>query len=366
VIPIPVDEAGLRALVYGGAVLGGGGGGSIAAGLENVHQALATGLPRIIPLAALADDAILVTLSAVGSPNQPSGAALGPAHFKRALRLFELLSKHTIDGYIASEVGPLAVTYGLSESASSGLPVVDAPANGRAHPLFVMGSLGMHARPDCATITVAVGGLPGSPDYVEVAIGANVVKAARIVRDRAARDGIALAVARNPLTVATIRDHAAVGGLAFAQSVGRALLEALARGSSGVLRALSRLMGGRVFAHGYVTAASLSEKLGLIVGAITILCANGSAICVLVCNEFMAVLDSGTPVVTFPDLIVLIDRDTGLPLSSAEIRVNRSIAIFVVSRHRLPLGSTMRDAMLLRPIEKLLGTRLTRMPSSGP
>ena len=363
---IAADEPGLRALVYGGAVLGGGGGGSLEAGLESVHQALAAGVPRIVPLAALCDDAILVTLSAVGSAGQTSGAALQPSHFKRALQLFESLCKHRIAGYIASEVGPRAVTYGLTESASSGLPVVDAPANGRAHPLFIMGSLGLHARPDMATLTAAVGGAAGSPDYVEVSIRANVAKAARIVRDRAAQGGIALAVVRNPLPVATIRRHAAVDGLAFAQRVGRVLLARSARGSSSVLSALSRLMGGRVFAHGYVASASLSERLGFTIGAITILCANGSVVCIAVCNEFMAVLDGGMPVALFPDLIALIDRDTGLPLTSAEIRVNRSIAIFVVSRRRLLLGSTMRDPTLLRPIERLLGIRLTRTPASVP
>lgn len=346
--------------------MGCGGGGSLAAGLESVHQALAAGVPRIVPLAALAEDAILVTLSAVGSAGKTSAAALEPGHFKRALRLFESLSRHTIGGYIASEVGPRAVTYGLTESAHSGLPVVDAPANGRAHPLFVMGSLGLHAQPNRATITAAVGGAPGAPDYVELAIRANVIKAARIVRDRAAQGGIALAVARNPLPVSLIRDHAAVGGLAFAQRVGRVLLARSAGGSPGVLRALSRLMGGRVLAHGYVASVSLSERLGFTVGTLKLVCTNGSVVCIAVCNEFMAVLEAGTPVVTFPDLIVLIDRDTGLPLTSAEIKVNRSIAIFVVSRQRLPLGSTMRDPLLLRPIEKLLGISLARTPANLP
>ena len=355
---IAADEAGLRALVFGGAILGGGGGGSVAAGLQSVHEALAAGVPRIVPLAHVDDDAILATLSAVGSAAQASLSTVGPAHFKRALDLFESFSSRTLSGYVASEVGPRSVTYGLRESARSGLPIVDAPANGRAHPLFVMGSLGMHLRPRQATATVAVGGAPGSADYVEIAICANVSTAARIVRDRAAQRGLALAVVRNPLPAAFIRHHAAVGALAFAQRLGRVLLDRLPEGPSAVLASLARIMGGRVFAQGYVVSASLADHGGFSIGRISIICTDGSAVGIPVCNEFMALRVQGRSIFAFPDLIALFDQDTGLPLASAEVRVNRSVAIFTVPRQRLILGSPMQDPRLLAPIERLLGTRI--------
>ena len=78
---IPVDERGLRALVYGGAVLGGGGGGSLIAGLKNVREVLRVGAPRIVPLTALEDDAILATLSVVGDPGVAGDFAAAAAHF---------------------------------------------------------------------------------------------------------------------------------------------------------------------------------------------------------------------------------------------------------------------------------------------
>jgi len=358
VIALPADEPGLRALVYGGAVLGGGGGGSLSAGLDSVRAALAAGVPRIVPLARIAGDAILATLSAVGSAGETSGAALGQAHFKRALDLFEPFANRAIDGFIASEVGPRAVTYGLQESARTGIPVVDAPGNGRAHPLFVMGSLGLHLRPRHATATVAVGGQAGSADYVEIAIRANVAKAARIVRDRAAHGGIALAVVRNPVPASFVRGHAAVGGLAYAHRVGRTLLAGLPAGTTAVLPALARLMGGRVLATGLILSAALSERQGFTIGRIMIRRADGSALGIAVCNEFMAVLDEGRLVVAFPDQIALFDRETGLPLASPEASVDRPVAVFTVPRSRLILGSTMRDPRLLGQLEKLVGVRL--------
>jgi DUF917 family protein len=362
---LPADEAGLRALVYGGAILGCGGGGSLVAGLKSARDALAVGVPRIVPLDGIAEDATLATLSAVGSASATSGAALSDSHFKRALDLFGSFSRQRVSGFIASEVGPRAVTYGLRESAHSGLPVVDAPANGRAHPLFVMGSLGLHAKPRRATTTVAIGGVPDTPDYVEIAIRANVMKAARIVRDRAAQGGIALAVIRNPLPVSVVRQHAAVGGLAYAQRMGRILLERLPQGTRAVLSALSRAMGGQVFGSGYVVSVKLYERHGFTLGKVAIILSDGSTATIPVCNEFMGVSVLGRRVAAFPDLIAVFDRESGLPLASAEIKVNSSVSLFIVPRERLLLGTPMRDVRLLRQVERLTRTRFAAAPTAG-
>lgn len=286
------------------------------------------------------------------------GAVITAAHFTRARDVFEPFANQTIAGFIASEVGPRAVTYGLQESARTGIPVVDAPGNRRAHPLFVMGSLGLQLRSRHATATVAVGGDAGSANYVELAIRANVATAAKVVRDRAAQGGVALAVVRNPLPAGFVHKHAAVGGLAYAHRVGRALLAALPAGAATVVPALARLMGGRVFATGRVASAALSERHGFTIGLIVIKRADGSTLCLAVCNEFMAVLEKGRPVVAFPDLIALFDCETGVPLASIEARADRMVVIFTVPRSRLILGSTMRDPRLLGQVEKLVGVRL--------
>jgi uncharacterized protein len=365
-IAVPADEVGLRALVYGGAVLGGGGGGSLSGGLDSVRTALAAGGPRIVPLARVDGDASLVTLSAVGSAGETSGTPLDQRHFKRAIELFEPFVNSAIDGFIASEVGPRAVTYGLQESARTGIPVVDAPANGRAHPLYVMGSLGLHLQPRHNTVTVAVGGRPGSADYVEIAIRANVANAARIVRDRAAQGGIALAVVRNPMPARFVGNHAAVGALAYAHRVGRVLLAALPDGAAAVVQALARLMGGQLLATGLVASVTLSEQRGFTIGLITIRRTDGPALRIAIYNEFMTVLEDGRPIVAFPDLIVLFDCETGLPLASAAVLANCFVAVFTVPRGRLILGSTMRDPRLLQEAKKLTRVSLRSSRLNSP
>ena len=148
-----LDERHLKAMVYGGAVLGAGGGGSIKAGLASGRRALAVGNPQLDELAKLPDDAMVVTLSGVGPVQKSMNRNDIDQHHSRALKLFSQMMKHPISGTIPSEVGPLAVTYGWYESARTGLPLIDAPCNGRAHPLSLMGSLSLHRFPKHLTTT---------------------------------------------------------------------------------------------------------------------------------------------------------------------------------------------------------------------
>jgi DUF917 family protein len=162
-----------------------------------------------------------------------------------------------------------------------------------------------------------------------------------------------LAVVRNPLTVAVVRHHAAVGALSYAHRVGYVLLTELRSGPSAVLRNLAGLMGGFVLATGRVSAVRVSGRGGFSVGMIRVRGSGGSDLDIPVCNEFMAVMHGRRPVVSFPDLVALFDLGTGLPLASPEVRPNQRVAVFTVPRQRLLLGSPMQDRRLLRPIEKL-------------
>jgi uncharacterized protein len=349
------DDQRLKAMVYGGALLGGGGGGSIAAGLAAGRRALCTGKPRLVSLSQLEDDCRLVTFSSVGTVRKVDSLDQLDGHHSRALELFFSADQHEIAGFISSEVGPLAVTYGWRESALTGIPVVDAPCNGRAHPLGLMGSLGLHRFPNYATVTTAVGGKRGTSQHLELSVLASVANAARIVRNTVANASVPLAVVRNSVPASYVRRHGAPGGLKYAQRVGSTLLSHVSRGYPRVLQALSRLMGGKILAEGFVKSAKLDEKEGFTVGTIAIRSEVGKQISIPVCNEFMMVLDGESALAAFPDLITVFDAASSLPLGSAEVSQGQQVAVFAVPRSRLKLGSTMKDRAMLRPIEKLLG-----------
>lgn len=353
-----IRESHLEGFVYGGAVLGGGGGGSIKAGLEAGQSAFAAGTPYMAQLDDLSKNACVATFSRVG----PVGQTIGGVdqlneQFSRALELFVQNSAQKVDGLIPSEVGPLAVTYGWHESALTGLPIVDAPCNGRAHPLGVMGSLGLHRKPTYMAQTTVVGGKRGTRNYVELIITGNIQRSTQLDRNTAAETRASLAVVRNLLPIWYVRRHAAVGGLKYAYRIGNEFVRYRDAGLSVLLGALSRLMGGRTLAEGAVIKTDLAERSGFTLGTIVVRLATGDSLCLPMCNEFMLAFLCGGVLAAFPDLITVFDKRSALPLSSTQIRVGSRVVIFVVPRQNLRLSSPMADSELLGSIEKLLGVK---------
>jgi uncharacterized protein len=353
-----LDERRLRELVYGGAVLGAGGGGSIEAGLAAGREALAQGTPRLAHIGELPPRTVIATLSIVGSVAGMTGDQSRPQH-GHALRRLAEAEKRQFGAVIPSEVGPQAVTYGWRESALSGIPIADAPCNGRAHPLGLMGSLGLHHRPSYITNTVAVGDSRASQTRVELVLRASVARASKMVRQNAAASGIPLAVARNPLPVSFVRNNAAVGGLKYAGDVGKIVLNEIHRGLPHLLERLSQWLGGRILSEGSVSSATLTEAKGFTIGHILIADQAGGDCRVAVCNEYLAFQRKGEVLAAFPDLITLFDFDSALPLATPEVKPGKRVAVFAVPRSRLKLGSPMKDLALLRPLERLLNIRLT-------
>ena len=154
---IRVDELTIEAAVLGGTVLGGGGGGWIEEGRKLGQIAFSRGFREILPLDALPDEAVLLTVSAVGAPSVGSDL-LAAEDYIQAVELFRKKTGAEIDGLISSEIGALGVVNGWVQSAALHIPVVDAPCNGRAHPLGLMGSLGLHRQKNLVSRQTAVGG----------------------------------------------------------------------------------------------------------------------------------------------------------------------------------------------------------------
>jgi uncharacterized protein len=348
-----LGESHLSEMVYGGAVLGAGGGGSIEAAMAAGRKALARGAPCLIDISELSPEAIIATLSIVGSV---SGGSDTSTQFLHGLCLRKLaeIERGSPQALISCEVGPQPVIYGWRESAATGVPIVDAPCNGRAHPFGLMGSLGLHRHPEYVTSTVAAAGGPNRNAPVELTVRSSAANADKVVRQASAKMGRPLAVARNPLPAKYVAQQAAVGGLKYAQWVGRIVATELNHGLPMMLQHLAREIGGQVLAQGRVIEAALRDRGGFTVGRIRIRERDGRECGVAVCNEYLALQRDGSTLATFPDLIVLFDRDRLFPLSSRDVRAGTQVSVFGVPRKRLILGSTMWDPRLLRPLQRLL------------
>jgi DUF917 family protein len=350
---IVVDREAVRAAAYGGALLGGGGGGSISEGLQLGQLALEVGRPRLVDLGELDDEAILVTVSAVGAPSARD-QYLEPIHYVQALQVLIEHLDEPVAGLITNENGGLATLNGWFQSAVTGIPVVDAPCNGRAHPTGAMGSMGLDEVDGYVSRQAAVGGDPSAHRHVRLYTEGSLGSVARLVRQAAVEAGGLVAAARNPVTVAYAREKAAPGALRQAIEVGRALLAA--ESPLDAAQAACGLLGGEVVCQASVQRVTIQTKGGFDVGQIDL--QGGYELTFW--NEYMTLEREGQRLATFPDLIATLATDKVRPLPSAEVREGQKVLIIRVPKERLRLGAGMRQAALFQVAEEAVGKELIR------
>ncbi len=346
-----VDKELAQAAAYGGAVLGGGGGGAIEEGLRLGRLALEVGRPRLVTLDEMEDQAVLVTVSAVGAP-AAADQYLEPMHYVQALQLLMAHLDEPVAGIITNENGGLATLNGWFQSAVTGLPVVDAPCNGRAHPTGLMGAMGLNSVADYVSRQAAVGGNPEPGRHVRLYVEGSLASASRLVRQSSVEAGGLVAVARNPATVAYVRDNAAPGALQQAIEVGRALLGAA--GPREAAEAVCRVLDGELVCQAKVTGLTLHTEGGFDVGQVDL--EGGYELTFW--NEYMTLEQHGQRLATFPDLIATLSVAEPRPLSSAEVREGQEVLVVRVPRQHLRLGGGMRQPELFRVAEQAVGKEL--------
>lgn len=354
---IKINEEIVENAVLGGALLGGGGGGSIEEGKKLGKLALAVGIITLIDLDELQDDAMLVTVSAVGAPAAKE-QFLKPMHYVKAIQLIERTGVR-VDGLITCENGGLATMNGWFQSAVMGIPVVDAPCNGRAHPIGLMGSAGLQKVKDYISKQAAVGGDPDKDRYLEVYVAANIFEASRIIRQVAVSAGGLVGVARNPITVKYARESNAIGGISQAIKLGKIMREAKEKSCKYMIEKVLEFLGGTVITEGTIQKVELKTVGGFDVGNIKII--DGKELYELsFWNEYMCLENKGQRIGTFPDLIATVDLETGLPLPTAEVREGQSVVILHIPRQNLKLGAGMKDPGLYKQIEEATNKHITK------
>ncbi|MFD2170451.1 DUF917 domain-containing protein [Tumebacillus lipolyticus] len=337
---IALDSAMMEAAVYGGAVLGGGGGGWIEDGMETGRLALEVGSPQLYTADEMNDEDLLATVALVGAP-AAEDQYVKPMHYVRALQLLEKTIQQPIKGIITNENGAGTTVNGWFQAAVTGLPVIDLPCNGRAHPTGTMGAMNLHQVDGYISHQAAVGGK--DERYHEVCVSGHLQQAAGLVRKLSVEAGGLVVVARNPISVSYAREHGAQGAILQAIEVGQALLSA--KGEAAI-EAVCQKLGGRVITAGLVDEFELTTAGGFDVGRVVI---KGHEMTFW--NEYMTLEHKGERLGTFPDLIMTLDAQTAKPIVSAALEKGQKLAVIHVPKERLILSATMRNRELLAAVE---------------
>jgi len=352
------------AAVRGGSVFASGGGGWVDHGLEIGGAALAVGRPKLVSVDELPDDAIIITCTAIGAPAGTEWQMLGKDYIKAVELLIERYEGKVV-GVMTPQNGMSSTINGWLPAAALGLHVVDATGDIRAHPTGKMGSLGLAGSIDYETIQVVAGGKPENGSYLELVVVGTPARTSNILRTAADMAGGFIASARHPLPASYIKQHAAIGGISIAISLGEAILAAESSGAEAVIETIVNHTQGRIIGQGKVVRKDVHYSGAFDIGTIEI--QSGKKSWTLhVMNEYMAVDDhKGKRLSTFPDVITTISQETGRPVSVGHIEEGQKIAIFAIDQSKIPLSSSVKDPTVYPEVEKALGIELFKYTLEG-
>jgi DUF917 family protein len=325
-------------IALGAAVLGTGGGGDPYIGkLMAIHALRERGPVTMVSIGAIRDDDLVVPTAMMGAPTVmveklPRGDEL--------LRAFQALSAYLgrrPQYTVSIEAGGLNSTMPFTVAAHTGVPIVDADGMGRAFPeiqMVIPTIFGVRATP------MAIADEKGNSAILDTVDNKWTETLARTV---CIDMGCTAMIALYPLTGAQVKEAMVPGTLSRAERIGRSIRDAQVQHRD-VVAAVRAESGGVVVFRGKVSDVRRRTERGFARGEATMRGLDGDAGSELVVhfqNEHLVALRNGEIVVSVPDLITILDAETGHPITTEGLRYGFRVVVLGIPcdpRWRTPRG----------------------------
>ncbi len=312
-----LDRQGVEDLATGAAVLGTGGGGDPYLGKLMALSVLERGMRiRLISPEEVPDDALVIPSAAMGTPTVliekiSKGDEVVEA-FKRLERFFgrEVYATMPIEAGGVNSVNPLTV------GARCGIPVVDADGMGRAFPELQMTTFHIHGVP-CTPMT-----LVDEKGNVVILDAVNDLWAEKLARVVTVRFGGTAWIALYPMTGKQLKEASIYGSLSLAREIGRSIREARTMKEDPVEAILKVTRGYRLF-EGKIVDVERRTVAGFARGEARfegIGDYKGSELLIQFQNENLVAIRDGELLCSVPDLISVLEMETGLPITTEYLR----------------------------------------------
>ncbi|MCB1349308.1 MAG: DUF917 domain-containing protein [Maritimibacter sp.] len=313
-------------VALGGAFLGTGGGGDPYIGRLMAEQAIAANGPvTVLDIDALDDDALIVPVAMMGAPTVMLEKLPRGDEAEAALRSLEAVMGRKADAIFCIEAGGLNSTIPIAVAATVGLPVIDGDGMGRAFPELQMVSMtmfGLHACP------MAMADEKGNALVLNTVDNLSTEKFARVITVEMGGAGM---IALYPMTGAQAKRAILRGSLSLITNIGRLIRSEQAANRNPADRLAAELGGVRLF-EGRVTDVDRRTEGGFARGQAKIEgleSYQGRTLTLKFQNEFlMAETEDGSPRAMTPDLICLLDLETGQPITTEQMAYGYRVIVF--------------------------------------
>jgi DUF917 family protein len=304
----------------GAAVLGSGGGGDPYIGGLLAAQAMRThGAVEIVPLADVPDDAAVYPVGMMGAPTVMVEKLPGANQFARAVTALADYLGRPPTHIACFEAGGINSTLPLVVAAQLSLPLIDGDAMGRAFPELQM-------------VLPALDGIRCTPMSLADEKGNTAVfdtvdnhEAERLARSTTVDMGCAATVSIYAMTGAQVRTSFVPGTLSLCLEIGRDI-ERARREHGDPVRAVAARLGGGIVHSGTVVDVERRTVAGFGRGQAAIDGPDGRLV-VHFQNEHLLAERDGHAVASTPDLIVVIEDDTGSPVTAEALRYGHRVSV---------------------------------------
>lgn len=333
----------VRWIATGAGILGTGGGGNPYYGQLHLLRLLREGAQvRLAAAGELPDDALCVCVGGMGAPT------IGIEKVRRgdeplvALRALEAHTGQQAGYLISGEIGGSNGLWPMVIAAQTGLPVIDGDGMGRAFP-------------ELQQNTFSIYGVRCTPAAIadvkhNVALFDNLddtVTLERYARAVTIQMGGSSGYAFPLMTGRQVKDVAVTGTVTLSCRVGRAVAEAR-RGHTDPIAAILAHTGGEVLFRGKVTDVDRRMVAGFARGRLkldTLDPGLGTALEIDLQNEYLIARRDGAVAAVVPDLICLVDLETGQPVTTEIVRYGLRVAVL-----RVPAPELLRTPEALRVV----------------
>jgi len=304
-------------LALGAAVLGTGGGGDPHIGKLTARAAMAKhGDVTLIALDDLDDDALVVPAAMMGAPTVMVEKLPRGDEIVHAFEGLQAYLGRTVTAVTPIEAGGLNSTTPFIVAATLGLPLVDADGMGRAFPELQM-------------VSPTLDGIAATPMAIADEKGNSAILTTcdnqwteRIARTMTIQMGGSAFIALYAMSGAQAKKSLIGGSVSLAIRLGATIRKAR-RDKTDPIDALLAVTGGRRLFHGKITDVQRRTERGFARGEAVFGGLDedeGAQLTIRFQNENLVALRDGRLVASVPDLITVLDAESGEPITTETLR----------------------------------------------
>lgn len=319
-----IDEQTIDDIAIGAAVLGTGGGGDPHVGKLMARQAIEEHGPvTVLNPNDVPDDALIVPSAMMGAPTVMLEKLPRGDEPVDAFRALERYMGQEAYATMSIEAGGLNSTVPVGVAATLGLPIVDADGMGRAFPEIPQTTLtlgGIDATP------MAMADEKGNSVFLETV---NNTWTETFSRSVSIDMGGSAMIALYSHVGEKLKKHAIHGSLSYAERIGRTIRTVSDSLNEPVDVLVDEFEGYHLF-RGKISDVHRRTTEGFAKGTATISGLerfDGQELELEFQNEFLVARTSDQVLATTPDLICVIEKETGSPITTEELQYGYRVDI---------------------------------------